>query len=70
MPVSVQSSSYVRAENNYFGIDSGVPPFGKELITRFIVCSPSDVSFYYFNYFMFWFEGRIFVLIVPVPDQY
>ena len=42
------------------------PPLLKELPTRLSVCSPCIMSICNFNYFPFWFDGRILHLIVPV----
>ena len=44
--------------------------FGKELFIRFIASAFRKLlSFYVFSYFPFGFEGRMWDLIVSVPDD-
>ena len=45
------------------------PSFGKELLTRFTICSLCTLTICSFNYFPFGFEGGIWVLIAPVPGH-
>ena len=45
--------------------------FGKELFIRFTASACRKLSsIYVFNYFPFGFEGRMWDLIVSVPDHY
>ena len=45
--------------------------FGKQLLTRLTICSPCKKIQYIcnFSYFLFGFEGWIWVLIASVPDH-
>ena len=45
------------------------PPFGKELLARLTICSLCFMIICNFSYFPFWFEGGIWVLIIPVPGH-
>ena len=57
MSILVMYLPYVRTDNIDFGIVRGVPPFGKELVTRLTVCSSRDLSICNFSYFPFLFRG-------------
>ena len=46
------------------------PSFGKELHTRLTTCSPCVLTICNFSYFRSGFEGRIWVLIAPVPGNW
>ena len=45
------------------------PPFGKELSTRLAICSLCILTICNFSYFPFWFRGRDWILIIPVPGN-
>ena len=49
--VRLLTSPFLRANNIYLNIGTCVPPFGKELFPRLIVCSPCNLSNFSFCYF-------------------
>ena len=62
MDVQIIFSSLKAAESEW-------PPFEKELLTWLTICSLCIMSVCNFSYFPFGFEGRIWVLITPVPGH-
>ena len=44
------------------------PSFGKELLPRLTICSLWILTLCNLSYFLFWFEGWIWILIASVPD--
>ena len=46
------------------------PPFGRELLIRFTVCSLCILAYCSFSYFPLWFEGGTLVLLASVPGHY
>ena len=65
-PIQILSLTYARAVMRFSQDDL----FGKELFIRFTVSAFRKLlSVYVFSYFPFAFEGRVWDLIVSVPDH-
>ena len=68
--VSVSMTFHLRCVHIIFGSVSVAerPLFGKQLLTRSTICSLCILTICNISYFLFGFEGWIWVLIVSVPD--